>query len=331
MQCRLHGNSSCKLHIEPHLALSFSSVTRHRHYSSPEEAGWMPSDRASQTIRRRRLAAELRRLREHAGLTGDEAAERLGWSGSKISRIETHRIGVKPADLSKLLDLYEVDLSRREELTRFALESSRAGALESAVAGLPADYADYLSAENEAHSIWNWDPVVVPGLLQTEAYARAVMAGYQSMYRPSPGQAERRIELRRLLQQLLTRDPPVNLSVVIDESVLHRRFGPRAIMHEQMLQLAELSELPTVQVRVLPLGSDHPVTTGAFSYMQFTQVHDVPLNDLVTVEHITATYYLEDEEQTFRYRMAFERLTEDALGPAESKDAILTAAHETWG
>jgi transcriptional regulator with XRE-family HTH domain len=291
----------------------------------------MPSERASQTIRRRRLAAELRRLRERAGLTGDEAAERLGWSGSKISRIETHRIGVKPADLSKLLDLYQVDLSRREELARFASESSRAGSLESAVSGLPADYADYLSAENEAQSIWNWDPVVVPGLLQTEAYARAAIAGYQSMYRPSPGQAERRIELRRLRQRLLTRDPPVNLSVVIDESVLHRRFGSRAIMHEQMLQLAEQSELPTVQVRVLPLSNDHPVTTGAFSYMQFTQVHDVPLHDLVTVEHITATYYLEDEEQTFRYQVAFERLIEDSLGPAESKDAILAAARETWG
>ena len=291
----------------------------------------MPSERASQTIRRRRLAAELRRLRERAGLTGDEAAERLGWSGSKISRIETHRIGVKPTDLSKLLDLYEVDLSRREELTRFASESSRAGSLESAVSGLPADYADYLSAENEAQSIWNWDPVVVPGLLQTEAYARAAIAGYQSMYRPSPGQAERRIELRRLRQRLLTRDPPVNLSVVIDESVLHRRFGSRAIMHEQMLQLAEQSELPTVQVRVLPLSNDHPVTTGAFSYMQFTQVHDVPLHDLVTVEHITATYYLEDEEQTFRYRMAFERLTEDSLEPEESRDAILAAAREPWG
>jgi transcriptional regulator with XRE-family HTH domain len=291
----------------------------------------MPSDRASQTIRRRRLAAELRRLREHAGLTGDEAAERLGWSGSKISRIETHRIGVKPTDLSKLLDLYEVDLSRREELTRFALESSRAGSLESAVAGLPADYADYLSAENEASSLWNWDPVVVPGLLQTEAYARAVIAGYQSMYHPPPGHAERRIALRRLRQQLLTRDPPVNLSVVIDESVLRRRFGDRTTMQEQMLRLAELADLPSVQIQVLPFSAQHPVTTGAFIYMQFTQVHDVPLHDLVTVEHVTATYYIEDEEQTFRYRMAFERLTEDALGPEESKDAILAAARETWG
>ncbi len=292
----------------------------------------MPSDRASQTTtRRRRLAAELRRLRERAGLTGDEAAERLGWSGSKISRIETHRIGVKPADLGKLLDLYGVDSSRRKELTTFARESSRAGSLESAAAGLPADYADYLSAEDEARSIWNWDPVVVPGLLQTEAYARAVMAGYQSMYRPSPGQGERRIELRRLRQQLLTRDPPVELSVVIDESVLHRRFGPRAIMHEQMLQLADLSELPNVQVQVLPLSADHPVTTGAFSYMQFTQVHDVPLHDLVTVEHITATYYLEDEEQTFRYRVAFERLAEESLGQKESRDVVRAAARDTWG
>jgi hypothetical protein len=98
-----------------------------------------------------------------------------------------------------------------------------------------------------------------------------------------------------------------------------------------MLRLAELADLPNVQIQVLPFSAQHPVTTGAFIYMQFTQVHDVPLHDLVTVEHVTATYYIEDEEQTFRYRMAFERLTEDALGPAESKDAILAAARETWG
>ncbi|HUY52630.1 MAG TPA: Scr1 family TA system antitoxin-like transcriptional regulator [Streptosporangiaceae bacterium] len=131
-------------------------------------------DHGSQTIRRRRLAAELRWLRERAGLTGDEAAERLGWSGSKISRIETHRIGVKSADLKRLLDLYEVEVCRREELQALARESSRTGCLASLVAGLPTDHAEYLSAEDEARSIWNWDPQIVPVLLQTEAYARAV-------------------------------------------------------------------------------------------------------------------------------------------------------------
>src|SRR6266851_1455785 len=111
----------------------------------------MPSDRASQTIRRRRLAAELRRLRERAGLTGDEAAERLGWSGSKISRIETHRIGVKQADIGKLLDLYGIDAQHREEVEALAQESGERGWLES-VGTLPAEYAAYIYAEAEAET-----------------------------------------------------------------------------------------------------------------------------------------------------------------------------------
>ena len=287
-------------------------------------------DHGSQTVRRRRLAAELRRLRERAGLTGDEAAAKLGWSGSKISRIELHRIGVKRDDLAKLLDLYRVESPYREELQALASESTRIGRLESVVAGLPADYAEYLSAEDEARSIWNWDPLVVPGLLQTEDYARAVHAGYQSMFRLPPGDAERRITLRHMRQQLLTREPPLELFIVIDESVLRRRFGDNAVMRRQLLRVTEVSEMPNVDVRVLPLGGDHPTTTGAFSYMQFPQVHDVPLRDIVSVEHLTGSYYLEDEEQTFRYRVTFEALREKSLDVSESRDLISRAAGDLW-
>jgi len=287
-------------------------------------------DHGSQTVRRRRLAAELRRLRERAGLTGDEAAAKLGWSGSKISRIELHRIGVKRDDLAKLLDLYRVESPYREELQALASESTRIGRLESVVAGLPADYAEYLSAEDEARSIWNWDPLVVPGLLQTEDYARAVHAGYQSMFRLPPGDAERRITLRHMRQQLLTREPPLELFIVIDESVLRRRFGDSAVMRRQLLRVTEVSEMPNVDVQVLPLGGDHPTTTGAFSYMQFPQVHDVPLRDIVSVEHLTGSYYLEDEEQTFRYRVTFEALRERSLDVSESRDLISRAAGDLW-
>lgn len=290
----------------------------------------MPSDRASQAIRRRRLAAELRRLRERAGLTGDDAAERLGWSGSKISRIETHRIGLKPADLRKLLDLYGVEASRRDELSAFARESSRAGGLDSAIAGLPADIADYFYAEEEAQVIWNWDPLIIPGLLQSEEYARAIMAGYQAMFRLPPGDAERRISLRSTRQELLTRDPPLQLSVVIDESVLHRKFGGNAVMRPQLLRLAETSELPNVEVRVLRLDDAHLIGTGAFSYMRFAQVHDVPLPDIVAVEHLTGNYYLEDEEQTFRYRVTFEALMARAADARRSRDLISDAAQDRW-
>ena len=287
-------------------------------------------DHGSQTVRRRRLAAELRRLRERAGLTGDEAAAKLGWSGSKISRIELHRIGVKRDDLAKLLDLYRVESPYREELQALASESTRVGRLESVVAGLPADYAEYLSAEDEARSIWNWDPLVVPGLLQTEDYARAVHAGYQSMFRLPPGDAERRITLRHMRQQLLTREPALELFIVIDESVLRRRFGDNAVMRRQLLRVTEVSEMPNVDVQVLPLGGDHPTTMGAFSYMQFPQVHDVPLRDIVSVEHLTGSYYLEDEEQTFRYRVTFEALREKSLDVTESRDLINRTAGDLW-
>jgi transcriptional regulator with XRE-family HTH domain len=290
----------------------------------------MPSERAS-PIRRRRLAAELRRLREHAGLTGDEAAEELGWSGSKISRIETHRIGVKQADLRKLFDLYQVDDDHREELLALLGESATSSWLDSMIAGFPADYATYLYAEAEADAVWIWDPQIVPGLMQTDAYARQVLSGYQVMFTLPPGDAERRIEIRRRRQtHLLDRNPPLNVSVVIDESTLYRRFGSNAVMREQLLRLEEFTALPNVTLRILPLAGTHPIGTGAFSYLQFDPVHDVPLADLVEVEHLTGAYYPEDEEQVFRYRVTFESLTATAADKDRSRAMISAAARTQW-
>ncbi len=287
-------------------------------------------DPGGQSVRRRRLAAELRRLRERTGLTGDQVAERLGWSGSKISRIELNRIGVKLADLRKLLDLYGVSPAHRADLQALAEESSQAGQREPVAAGLPADYTEYLSEEDEARSIWNWDPLIVPGLLQTEDYARAVHRGYQLMFRLPPEEAERRVELRRLRQRLLTRDPPVELSVVVDESVLHRKFGSKSIMYEQLLHLVEMSRLRNVEIRILPLQGEHPIGTGAFSYMRFPQVHDVPLNDRVAVEHLTGSHYPDEREQIFRYRVAFESLVELGLDRIRSRELISATARELW-
>ena len=285
----------------------------------------------SQTIRRRRLAAELRRLRERAGLTGDEAAEHLGWSASKISRIETHRIGVKSADLGRLLDLYHVDAGHRAAMEALASESARRGRLESMAAAFPPDLAMYLSAEAEASALRIWDPQIIPGLLQTNSYARAVLSGYQSMFKLPPGDAEPRIDFRRIRQeQLLGRDPPLVLSAVIDESALHRKFGDNAVMHEQLERLNEFSLLPNVTLRILPLDGMHPIGTGAFSYLQFPQVHDVPLNDMVEVEHLTRSYYLEDEEHTFKYQVTFEALEEIALDEDQSRAMISTAAQQRW-
>jgi transcriptional regulator with XRE-family HTH domain len=280
------------------------------------------------TLRRRRLAGELRRLRERSGLTGDEVADRLGWSGSKISRIELHRIGVKPTDLKKLLELYGVDAPHRDELQALARESGERGWLES-VGTFPAEYAAYIYAEAEARTIWNWEPQVIPGLLQTTEYARAVMHGWQSMFALPAGDTARRAEIRHVRQQVLTREQSLEVVAVIDESVLHRRFGDRDTMRRQMERLAEFSELSNVVVRILSLNAEYPMATGAFAYMKFPPVHDVPLADIVVVEHLTGSFYLEEEEETHKYLVTFEYLIANSEEPGKSRDLIQAAAR-SW-
>ena len=278
----------------------------------------------------RRLAGELRRLREATGLTGEEVSQRLGWSGSKLSRIELHRIGVKQADLRKLLALYEVDDGHRDELLALARESGKKGRLVRATAGFP-QVAGYVSAEAEAESVWIWEPQVIPGLLQTADYARAVRQPWFEMFPGPPSEIDRWVETRLLRQQVLTRDPPLQLSAVIDESVMRRGFGGKIIMRQQLEHLSVSSELPNVEVRIYPLGGDSPLlTTVAFSYMQFPQVHEVPLNDIVSVETLEGNYDLEDEDQTFKYLMAFEYLSRQSLSPAKSREIISDIASDVW-
>jgi transcriptional regulator with XRE-family HTH domain len=196
------------------------------------------------TARGRRLAAELRRLRERTGLTGEEVAERLGWSGSKVSRIELHRTGVKLTDLRQLLDLYGIGESHREELLALARESSQRSRLEQAMAGFPAQIASYVHAEAEALSVWNWEPQVVPGLLQTPAYARAMMRPGLKMFPGPSSQLDRRVEARMLRQQVLTRNPPFKLAVIMDESVLWRRHRLRGAPPRQLLPGRRGTDLP---------------------------------------------------------------------------------------
>jgi transcriptional regulator with XRE-family HTH domain len=287
-------------------------------------------DHGSPSVRGRRLAAELRRLRERTGLTGDEVAQRLGWSGSKISRIELHRTGVKEADLRKLLDLYRVAEPHRGELFALARESSEQDGLKRATASFPPEYAEQLYEEAEAESVWNWEPQIVPGLLQTEDYARAMMRGWQSMFALPPSDMERRVAARLVRQQLLTRDPPLQLSVVIDESVLRRRFGSKAVMSQQLSRLAEASELPGVELRVLPLEGSHPIGMGAFNYLKFAQVHEVPMHDIVRIEHLMGDYYFEDDDDTNKFRVTFEHLVASAYDPARSRDLIRRTAQQVW-
>jgi transcriptional regulator with XRE-family HTH domain len=282
------------------------------------------------TVRRRRLAAELRRLRERTGLTGDEVADRLGWSGSKVSRIELHKIGVKQSDLERLLDLYQVDLAHRAEVLALAREPGRAGRLEAVTAAFPAEYSFFIYAETEAQSMWNWEPLLVPGLLQTEDYARAAMSGWQDVLGLPRGDIERRVEARMLRQQALTRDDPLDLSVVMDESVLYRRFGSHQVMRQQLKHLAELSDMPNVRVQVLPLSNERRTAITAFAYLQFGRLHDMPLADIVTVEHLSSSYYFEEEIDTNRYRLIFRALETASLDYGETRELLGNVAREHW-
>lgn len=282
-------------------------------------------ERGNPNVRRRRLAAELRRLRERAGLIGEEVAARLGWSTSKLSRIETSKIGVKLDDIRQLLDLYRVSQGQRDELLALARESHRTGRIEAISAHLPEVHAELLQVEAEAESMWDWEPQVVPGLLQTEDYARAVLLGWTAMFRLPTAGIDRRVEAQGLRQQVLERDPPLLLSFVLDESVLHRRLGDPGMMRRQLEHIIEVSHLPQVSMRILPLTGSHPVLTGAFTYIRFPR-SDVSLPDVARFEHLAGTSYTEDEDDTNKYLVAFQALEESADEPDASRERIASAA-----
>jgi transcriptional regulator with XRE-family HTH domain len=283
------------------------------------------------SVRRRRLAAELRRLREEQDLTADEVAETLQWSGSKISRIELCRTGVKVADLGQLLDVYKVPAEHRDELLALARERRRKGWWEAYSDVLPPWYATYIVLESEAERILWWSPELVTGLLQTEGYARATNDAMGAPADP-PGEIARRIQARLKRQLILTGDHPTDVTLVLDESALMRRLGDRQVMRDQLARLIEVAALPNISLHVLRLAGTHPVGGGGgFAIMQFPPVPGIgPTADVVYVEQFMSALYIEDESETYSYRLAFQRLLAEALDPERSRDLIDTIRREMW-
>lgn len=285
---------------------------------------------ASPTVRRRRLAAELRRLRERAELTGDQVAKRLKWSASKLSRIENAHTAPRAAEIRKLLALYDVEGSYADDLLALAQEAARKGWWETFSSTLPPEYAALIGMEAEAKSALSWEPLIVPGLLQTAEYAREVTNGYLEQIDPvPPSETDRRVAARLARQQVLTRDNPLKLSAVLDQSVLQRRFGNPDVMRSQIKQLIELSERDSISLRILPLNGRHPIGTGSFALFQFGEVHDVTHQDVVYIENLTGGRYVEEEDEVFRYRRAFDRLSDLALDEQQSRE-MLAAARDAW-
>jgi transcriptional regulator with XRE-family HTH domain len=275
----------------------------------------------------------LRRLRELADLTGEDVAERLGWSASKVSRIELYRTGVKTADLTKLLDLYGVTGTHQAELLALATEPRRKGWWEAYSDALPEEYSAYIVMEAEAESLECWSPQLVYGLLQTSDYARAVIEAHMgSTVGLPPGKIRQRVQTRIERQAMITGQKQLPLTVVLDQSVLLRKVGDERIMREQLDHLIEMSERPNVRIQILPLDGSHPIGTGAFVLMRFAPVPGITQStDVVYIEQLGRTaLYVEDEDEVFDYRLALTRITERSLSPDQTRDLIAKVAREDW-
>jgi transcriptional regulator with XRE-family HTH domain len=267
--------------------------------------------RRSPTVRERRLARALRHLREEASLTIEDVAEKLEISPSTVSRMETAQVGVRPRDLRFLLDMYEITEAERDQLLQIARERRQqqwwqeyADLPNIAVAGL----------EEDASAIWQYSTQLVPGLLQTEAYARAVLGAIR--LDSKPGDIDRRLDLRLHRQALLTRADAPEYWVILDEAVVRRQVGGPAAMAEQLGHLIEVARLPNVTLQVLPFTSgEHAGMDGEFTILHYRESSDP---DVVYIENTGNDVYLENPEVTRRYNKLFDHLRAAAQNPGES-------------
>lgn len=287
---------------------------------------------ASPTVRRRRLAAELRRLR--GARKAAPVAKALGWSIAKISRYENGAGNFPIDEVAKLLEYYDVREPRRGRLLSLAQDANQRGWWEEySDAALGPEYVEFIGLEAEAESAINWFITGIPGLLQTEDYAREVFVSYQKTDPTiSPSLIDSRVRVRMVRQDVLTvRDPPLELAVVLDESALMRQIGGPKVMHEQMQRLAVVSELPNVELRILPLNSGAAPPPGPFQVFGFRD-GDVTakLGDVVFIEGVTDYTQVEGETDTHLYRLLFATLTDAALPPDESRDLLLRRARLAW-
>ena len=283
----------------------------------------------SPTVRRRRLAAELRGIRESKGKSGDTVAAALKWSPSKISRYERARTGLRPREVERLLDYYEITGPRRALLLGLAEDAAQKGWWEEHADSLSEDYKQFIGLEHEATSMAIWHVDVVTGLLQTEEYARHIIGSYSRVEPVAPGMIGRLVRVRMRRQQVLNRDG-LELSVVLDESVLKRRIGDEAVMYDQLQRLVKEADRPNLTLQVLPLDAQHSVFGESFVIFGFGQDADAMLQDVVSTEHLRSGFTLEGERDTYLHRIAFQMLSEASLDPAASRALILETAESYW-
>jgi transcriptional regulator with XRE-family HTH domain len=275
------------------------------------------------TVRRRRLGQELRKLRELRGMTAEEVADRLLVSQSKISRLENGRRSISQRDVRDLCGVYEVEDRRIvDSLMQMAKESRQQGWWH-AFGDIP--YSVYIGLETDAASLRVYEPQVVPGLLQTRAYAEAVVAG--ALPEASAEDVEKRVQVRMRRQDRIT-DPthPLRLWAVLDEATLRRAVGGPQTMVEQLEHLIELSRLPHLTVQVMPFAMGaHPGVNGQYAILEFPETTD---STVVYLEGVTSDLYLEKGNDVQSYSVMYEHLRAQALNADQTREFIEKVAKE---
>ena len=274
------------------------------------------------TLRGRRLAMELQRRREATGMSREEVARQLEWSTSTVFRIETGRSRPQPGNVRTLLELYGVTGPERDGLIQLTRDARQPGWWHSFRDVLPNPYEVYIGLEAGAASLRNFEPMVIPGLLQTEDYARA-------MFRNGPreldrDEVERRVEVRVARQEILARDNRPRLWAVIDEAVIRRLVGGTEVMRGQLHHLTDAAQQGKTTIQVVPYQAGaHAGTTGPFVILDFEEPTDPAV---VYVETLAGDIYLEERSDVNRYTLAFDRLVAAALHPDDSVRLIEQAA-----
>jgi hypothetical protein len=271
------------------------------------------------TVRRILVGAQLRRLREAKGITRDDAGYVIRGSGSKISRLELGKVSFKERDISDLLTHYGVlDSLQREAILTLARDANAPGWWHNYDDVLPQWFETYVGLEEAASMIRTYEVQFIPGLLQTEDYARAVMiAGRPDL--PSD-EIEKRVKLRAARQELLTRTPAPRFWAVVDEGALRRPIGGSRVMRAQLEHLIDLRELNNISVQIMPFRfGGHAAEGGAFSVLRFPEQE---LPDVVYVEQLVSALYLDKREQVDRYGQIFDRLTVDSQPPDLSAETL---------
>jgi transcriptional regulator with XRE-family HTH domain len=273
----------------------------------------------SPTVRRRRLALELRRLREAAKLTCEEVAEQLECSASKISRVETGRVSVSPRDVRDMLEIYGVPELQRNALVQLARDSRQKGWWHAYADSLQPHVATYLGMESAASEIRIYEVNLIPGLLQTEEYARAVInAGVVSSPRFD---IERQVAVKMERQRLTVTGPPL-VWAVLDEAALRRQVGGPEVMRVQLEYLRELGGRQNVRLQVIPFGGGaHPAMGRPFIILAFGEEADP---DVVYLKNLTGALWVENVEEVDRYNLFFNHLQATALS-FENSAALMTA------